>query len=117
MSQFNAAGRPAGQTYTSCVTGARTSRLDLTGTARPVAAACRHTRDTLLRWGLASDLIDDALRIASELVTTAEKHAAGAGGAQRFQLTLQAGHVSIAAGADLRHRGSAGPSARTPSHA
>ncbi|TYK51385.1 hypothetical protein [Actinomadura decatromicini] len=94
MSRYNAAGRPAGQTYTSCVTGARTSRLDLTGTNRPVAAARRHTRDTLLRWGLAPELIDDALHLASELVTAAEGDAAE--GAREFQLTLQAGHVSIA---------------------
>ncbi|MFF5264383.1 ATP-binding protein [Actinomadura viridis] len=95
MSRFNAAGRPASQTYTSCVTGSRTSRLDLSGLARPVDAACRHTHDTLLRWGLASDLIDHALLIASELVTNADQQAAG-GGAQEIRLTLQAGQVSIA---------------------
>ncbi|GAA2275709.1 hypothetical protein GCM10010402_35130 [Actinomadura luteofluorescens] len=94
MSKSNAAARPAGRTYTSCVTGSRTSRLDLTGTTRPAAAAHRHTRDTLLRWGLASDLIDEALRVASELVAGAG--GSGAGAAREIRLTLQDGHVSIA---------------------
>ncbi|MBG6087014.1 ATP-binding protein [Actinomadura viridis] len=118
MSQYDAANRAAGQTYTSCVTGSRTSRLDLTGMARPVAAACRHTHETLLRWGVASELIDDALLIASELVTNAEKNAAGAGGAQEIRLTLQAGHVGIAV-SDTHpcHRSSAGPSTWIKSHA
>ncbi|SNR35924.1 hypothetical protein [Actinomadura mexicana] len=118
MSESNTAGRPADRTYTSCVTGSRTSRLDLTDAARPVAAACRHTHDTLLRWGLASDLIDEALLIASELVTDAEKGEARAGGAQEIRLTLRAGHVSIAVNdPDPCHRSSAGPSPMSPSHA
>ncbi|WP_141580125.1 hypothetical protein [Actinomadura sp. WMMA1423] len=94
MSKSNAAARPAGRTYTSCVTGSRTSRLDLTGTVRPAAAVHRHTRDTLLRWGLASDLIDEVLLIASELVAGAVGD--GGGAAREIRLTLRDGHVSIA---------------------
>ena len=98
MSEFNAAARPADRTYTSCVTGSRISRLDLTGTVRPVAAARRHTRDILHRWGLASDRIDDALLVAAELVAHAEKRVADGGGAREFRLTFHAGNVSIAVG-------------------
>ncbi|WP_331755751.1 ATP-binding protein [Streptomyces sp. NBC_01643] len=56
----------------------RTSRLLLTDTARPVAAARQHTRCVLTTWQLPDPVIEDALLVTAEVATNAEQHAAGA---------------------------------------
>ena len=78
-----------------------TSRLPLAGTDRPAAVARHYAHDTLAAWGLADDLVDDALLVADELVANAEEHA---GGPQDIRLTLGDGRLVIGVSDDDPHR-------------
>ncbi|MFJ4343180.1 ATP-binding protein [Streptomyces sp. NPDC088915] len=72
----------------------RSSRLPLLRAHRPATAARHHADTTLTDWGLPRPAIDDALVVVSELVTNAERHAAG--GPVELHLLLHAGRLLIA---------------------
>src|SRR5438105_4028229 len=78
---------PPGSGLYGCTSADRAARIDLDAVPESAAAARRHARDTLARWGM-TELADDAQAIATELVSNAIVAAVKAGAEHPVMLTL-----------------------------
>jgi anti-sigma regulatory factor (Ser/Thr protein kinase) len=76
----------AGEPY-GCTPADRAARIDLDAVPESAAAARRHARDTLARWGM-TELAEDAQAVATELVSNAIAAAVKAGAELPVMLTL-----------------------------